>query len=519
MIEQAGFMDQPGDDLPGMKARAAAGLRERLVDAVLDEGDGEFAAALSSLMETEDAASILLAWFGEKSLSRVDRDPASLKHVIARDIAVIDGLIGGQLDEILHDPAFKRLEAGWRGVDILLDETESDEKVRVKLFNATWAELARDFDKTIEFDQSTLFAKVYTEEYGMPGGIPYGLLLCDYTVRHRYPSGSVQTIDDVSTLTGIAQVAAAAFSPAVISAAPELFGVSTFADLSHMQKIDTSFRMVEYQRWRRLQQQEESRFLGVVLPRILLRDRHGDSHSREDGFRYREGGSGIDSWLWGNAVYGFGAVAIRSFRQWGWFADMRGARPDADEAGIISALPSPNFSTREAVAFRRPLEVELTDRKQKALEELGFVAVSPCSFTRSAVFLGMQSLHSPPETGEGIEATNARLSSMLQYVLCVSRFAHYAKVMARDRVGAFTTATELETYLNDWLRSYMLGNADAGPELKARYPLGGGQIEVREMPGRPGVMNCVMHFQPHFQFDHLVTGLRLRTEMQAVRAA
>ncbi len=517
MTDDAGPLPQEDDASSNAGARVSSPLRVDLVAAVLTRQEDLLAETLAGFLASESGDEQLQLWFGDKALEQAQDDPQKLKHVLARDIAAIDQLIGAQLDTVLHDPDFKRLEASWRGVTYLLDEAGSDEKVKVRLFNATWQELARDFDRTIEFDQSTLFAKVYNDEYGMPGGVPYGLLLCDYAIRHRYPSGAGQATDDVGALSGLAQVAAASFAPCVISAAPELFGVSTFADLSHMQKLDAGFRMAEYQRWRKLQEQEDSRFLGVLLPRILLRDSHGDSHAREDGFRYREASGSIDSWLWGNAVYGFGAVAIRSFRDWGWFADMRGARPDVEEAGIIGGLPAPDFSTAESVAFRRPLEVELTDKKQKALEELGFVALSPCSFTRSAVFLGMQSLHLPTETSNLAESTNARLSSMLQYVLCVSRFAHYAKVMARDRVGAFTTATELETYLNDWLRGYMLGNADAGPELKARYPLGGGSISVKETPGRPGVMSCVMHFQPHFQFDHMVTGLRLRTEMQAAR--
>lgn len=502
------------------EARAATAIRDRIVDATLDRGDGEPAQLLDDFL-SEDIAdgAALIAWFGERlHRLRASGGTAAVRQFLARDIAAIDLLLGEQVDAILHHPDFKRLEASWRGVEFLLDEVESDEKVRVKLFNATWPELTRDFDRAAEFDQSTLFAKVYNEEYGMPGGLPYGLLLCDYAVRHRYPSGHPQPTDDVGTLTGLAQVAAASFAPTVISAAPELFGVSTFADLSHMQKLEAGFRAAEYQRWRRLQDQEESRFLGVLLPRILMREKYGDSHSREDGFRYVEGGGDIDSWLWGNAVYALGAVAIRSFRDWGWFADMRGAHPDRDEAGVVTGLPSPNFSTREAVAFRRPIEVELTDRKQKALDELGFIAMSPCSFTRSVVFLGMQSLHVPGEVRDMVTSANTRLSSMLQYVLCVSRFAHYAKVMARDRVGAFTTAAELEKHLNDWLRNYMLGNPDAGIELKARHPLSGGSIEVRELPSRPGVMSCVMHLQPHFQFDHMVTGLRLRTEMQAAHA-
>ncbi|CAN7466162.1 type VI secretion system contractile sheath large subunit [Rhizobium sp. LjRoot30] len=490
-------------------------LRRSIVDAVLGRGGEELAAALDDFFGEDDRTAGLARWFSEEQLARIE--PSRISAMLMRDIAAIDALIGDQVDEILHAPEFKRMEAAWRGVDLLLAETDDDEKIRLRLFNATWLELSRDFDRSIEFDQSTLFAKIYNEEYGMPGGVPYGLLVCDYAVRHRFSSGSGPVTDDVSTLSSIAQVAAAAFSPCVIGAAPELFGVSTFADLSYSQRLDTSFRLVEYQRWRKLREREESRFVGIALPRILLRDRYRDSAVREDGFRYIEGGTGVDSWLWGNAAFGFGVVAIRAFKEWGWFADVCGTRGDSNRGGVISDLPSPDFSTVEAAGYRRPLEVELTDKKQKALEDLGFISFSPCNFTRSVVMLGAQSLHLPTDEGDVAERANDRLSSMLQYVMCISRFAHYVKVMARDRVGAYSTPQDLERYLAEWLRNYTIGNTDAGPELKARYPLSGAQLEVRETPGRPGSMNCVMHLQPHFQFDQVVSGFKMRTEIQAAR--
>lgn len=483
-------------------------LRTDIVRAALD-GDERLDAFLAS----DSPAEQLALWFGRIA----DR------ALIARDIAALDALLGAQVDAILHHPALQALEASWRGVDHLLDAIEGDERVRVRLMNATWAELARDFDRSAEFDRSALFEKIYNEEYGMPGGTPYGLLLCDYEVRHRYPAESGIVRDDIGALGGVAGVAAAAFTPTVIAAAPELFGVGNFAELSYAQKLESGFMLPEYQRWRRLQAQEDARFLGVLLPRVLLRDRRGDDPARSDGFRYMERGTGddIEHWLWGNAVYAFGAVAIRAFRDWGWFADIRGARPDGEDAGLVTDLPVAAYSTDEPTAYRRPLEVELTDRKQKVLEELGFIALSPCAFTPSAVFLGAPSLHQAVGTdrGDAAAAANERLSSMLQYVLCVSRFAHYIKVMARDRIGAFVTADELQRYLSDWLRNYMIGNADAGLELKAKYPLSGGSVEVTERPDKPGTMHCVIHLQPHFQLDQIVTAFRLQTELAAPRTS
>jgi type VI secretion system protein ImpD len=484
-----------------------AGLRLRIVDAVLERGEDD--AALDRFLALEDPGEALRLWFGPRGAGKAWR------AVLTRDIAAIDALLGDQVDAIIHTEDFTKLEASWRGVDLLLAETGNDDKVRVKLFNATWAELSRDFDRAIEFDQSTLFAKVYSEEYGMPGGVPYGLLLCDHAVRHRGAGAQ----DDVGTLTGLAQVAAAAFSPCILGAAPELFGVTTFADLSYAQRLDAGFQLGEYHRWRKLRDLEDSRFLGIAMPRILLRDRYRDSAARHDGFRYSEGGTGVDSWLWGNAAFAFGVIAIRAFRDWGWFADMCGTRgPDGDLGGVVSHLPVANFSTNEAIAYRRPLEVELTDKKQKILESLGFIALTPCNFDRSVVFLGAQSLHAAPNDSDLPSQVNGRLSSMLHYVMCMSRFAHYVKIMARDRVGAYTTPQDLERYLEDWLRNYTIGNTDAGPELKARYPLAGARLEMSEVSGRPGVMNCVLHLQPHFQFDQVISGFRMRTEVQAMRS-
>lgn len=505
-------------------ARLALGapLRLHVHAAVLDRESEPWGAALNAFVNADNASAALRLWFGDEAETlALQRDRGlSLRTLLDRDLAAIDALLAEQLDAILHHAEFKRLEAAWRGIAYLTGEVEHNEKVIVRLLDATWVELERDFDRAGEFDQSTLFARVYSDEYGMPGGIPYGLLLCDYAVSHRRGSRSAAAAptDDIGVLSNIADVAAAAFSPCVVAAAPELFGVKNFAELSHVQSLDAGFRLSEYQRWSRLQQKEESRFLGVILPRILLREPHADETSRSTGCIYREGTREIGDWLWGNAVYGFGAVVIRAFQESGWFADICGESESRVSAGILARLPAPPFSTGEASACRRPLEVELTDRKQKALEELGFITLSPCSYTESVVFLGAQSLN-VPQVGDSAASRNARLASMLQYVLCVSRFAHYAKVIARDRVGAYTTADELERLLGEWLRGYMLGNPDAGAELKARYPLSGGSVEVREAPGKPGVFSCVMHVEPHFRFDQIVTGIQLRTEVQSARVA
>lgn len=466
---------------------------------------------------------LLSMWFGPMLETLYDRGEAALRTVLDRDIAALDTLIGEQLDAILHHPEFQRLEASWRGVQSLLDSINDDERVQVRMLAATWDELSRDLDRASEFDQSELFAKIYNEEYGMPGGLPYGLLLCDYAVRHRRPAGSGSKSDDIGTLNSLAQVAAAAFAPCVIGGAPQLFGIDSFSELSYVQDLFTAFRAPEYARWRNFQQRDDARFLGIVVPRVLMREPWSDTGSRNDRFRYQEGRRGLDfeDWLWGNGVYAFGAVAVRAFRDWGWFADIRGTRVDQDEAGLVTGFPAPVFSTGEAGAFRRPLEVEITDAKQKVLDNLGFISLSPCRLTPFMAFLGTQSAHVPDDQSiinSEVANANIRLSSMLQYMLCISRFAHYVKVMTRDRVGAYTTSEELERVLAEWLRLYTIGNDDASFEMKARFPLSSGSVEVKEVPGKPGTYICTMHLKPHFQIDQMMTGFRLQTEVQGLRS-
>lgn len=479
--------------------------------------NGAGARALASFHAAESAGEALAVWFGEERAARLLPRPERLRAALDRDIAALDRLIGDQVDAILHHPDFQTLEASWRGLRLLIDAAQDDERVEVRVLSATWAELERDFRRAPEFDQSALFDKIYNEEFGMPGGLPYGLIVCGYEVRHR--PGRNATSDDISTLTSLSAVAAAAFAPCVVGASPDLFGLDAFSEMSNVQDVHQPFRTPEYARWRRLQAQPDTRFLAACLPRILLRDGHADTSARVDGFRFREGRRGGARRLWGNAAFAFGANVVRAFRNYGWFADIRGARLDREDGGLVVNLPVAPFSTRETTAFRRPVEVELTDRKQKQFEEIGLLSLSPCQFTPHAAFLGTPSLHVPPAGASAIEAANERISSMLQYVLCVSRFAHYVKVMARDYVGAFTTAADIQQRLNTWLRQYVAVNTDASDETKARFPLNGAHVSVTELAGKPGSFACIMQFQPHFQIDQMVASFRLYTELHGLRVS
>lgn len=505
-------LDRPdrGDDRGGEAPLRDSIVRDVLAGAVQDSYAGFLAA--SSPVEA------LAAWCGPDLLRIVHQLGASALHtIIDRDIAALDTILTTQLDAILRHPDLQALEARWRGVAYLLDAAGNDAHVQIRILPVTWPEIARDLEKALEFDQSAIFAKIYSDEFGMPGGLPYGLILCDHFVRHRRDAS--YRIDDISVLGGLAQVAAAAFAPCLVGAAPQLCGVENFSELAIVQDLTSAFRRPEYERWHGLQKQDDSRFLGVVLPRILLRPAWGDDGARTDGFRFREERHDADgrSWLWGNGIYAVGALAIRAFRNWGWFADIRGTRVDAEDAGLIVGLPSPAFSTLEACAYRRPIELELTDRRQRAFEEIGMIALSPCHLTEYLAMLSTPSLHVPQGALDTTVDANERLSAMLHYVLCASRFAHYIKVIARDRIGAYTTSDELQTKLQTWISQYTTGNPEASFEIKASYPLSSARVEVGQLAGKPGSYNCTVHLSPHFQIDQVLAAFRFQTEIRAAR--
>jgi type VI secretion system protein ImpD len=433
-----------------------------------------------------------------------------------RDIAALDDLIGRQLDAILHAPRFQKVESAWRGVAYLAENSgEREENVIIRLLDARWDELCRDFDRTGDFEQTQLFDKLYNQEFGMPGGRPFGLLIVDELVCHRRIEG--RTTDDVGGLRLLSQVAAASFVPAIVGAHPSLLGLDEFSQLGQPIDLAAVFRTTEYQRWLSFQETEEARYIGVVLPSILLRPPYDDDGVRNDRFRYREGADGMQhgDYLWGNGAYAFASVVIRAYRNYGWFADIRGARIDEDDGGMVTGLPAPAFpADRWPAARRRPVEAELPDGQEQVLSELGFIALSPCRNSPHLLFLGNQSVHRQ-EAYRGPAGVNARLGTMLQYILCVCRFSHYVKVIARDRLGGFTTAEQLETYLGNWLRGYSIGNDDASAEQKARYPLRASSVQIKDVVGKPGALSCIFHLQPHFQLDQMVSGLRLQTELNA----
>ncbi|WP_348933861.1 type VI secretion system contractile sheath large subunit [Aquabacter sp. CN5-332] len=499
------------DDPQGAPGRA---LRRLAVDMALGRMPSQ---RLDAFLAAADPAAALRDWL----VGDVDGSagPEAVISAIERDIAFLDEMLSEQLNAVLHHPKFQKLEASWRGLSHLATCANAAEAVIVKALNVSWQGVAADFERASDFDQSHLFQKIYSNEFGMPGGVPFGVLLCDYEIRHR-PTAELP-VDDVATLTGLAGVAAAAFAPAILGASPRLLGLDSFRSLDHVSSMSGLFRAPEYARYVRLRNMDDARFIGLVLPRVLMRAPYSHDLAHGLAFRYREDLHGLthDQWCWGSAVYAFGEVLIRSFHLHGWFADICGSRRDEVDHGIVARLSAPSAETdSRGLVERFASELAIPTDIEQDLWELGIMNLNVCKDTSRLVFHTSVSIQSVPTYDSPTANVNARISAMLRYILCVSRFAHFAKVRIRDRVGSYITADACESDLQAWLHGYCLGNDNANAEMKARYPLREAKVEVRAIPGRPGAFSCALHLRPHFQLDQIFTTFKLVTDVSLVTA-
>ncbi|XUY29430.1 type VI secretion system contractile sheath large subunit [Agrobacterium sp. rho-8.1] len=428
-------------------------------------------------------------------------------------IALIDEALNAQVNVILHHPDFQAMEARWRGLAMVVREASRSPDVKIKLLNASWRELARSMERATDFDQSHLFEIIYSREFGMPGGEPVGLLIGDYT----FSPDDFEGIDSITALSQIGMVAAAAFCPFVAAASPMTVGLQDFSELNRVHDFTWLKQEKSRLRWNALRARDDSRFVGLVAPRILLRSPHKPySRRREDPFPFREHVSeNGETLLWGNAAFAFGAVVVRNFNESGWFADIRGVTQDAVDGGMLSPAQLPPLELgleSNGLSAQSPVEAQLTTGQEQQFSDLGIVPVSTTYLSSMAIFNANQSLHAPGHYSGESARQNARLAAMLQYVLCASRFSHYLKVIMRDDIGALSDARTIERKLETWLASYTLGNDDAEATLRARYPLRSAGIEVFEIPGKPGSFSCTVRLQPHFQLDDVSTSFHLIAE-------
>lgn len=423
---------------------------------------------------------------------------------IKQQIARIDEQISAQLNEIMHSPEFQKLEASWRGLHYLVMNTETGTMLKLRLMNVTKEELLSDMEKATEFDQSALFKKVYEEEYGTFGGNPFTVLVGDYEFG-RHPQ-------DTACLEKISNVAAAAHAPFIAAASSKLFDMDSFTELGIPRDLAKGFESTELVKWRSFRDSEDSRYVTLTLPHVLLRLPYGPDTVPVEGFNFVEDVDGKNhaKYLWGNSAFALAQRINNAFAMYKWCAAIRGV----EGGGLVEGLPAHTFKTDEGdIALKCPTEVAITDRRENELNNLGFIAILHRKGSDQAAFFGGQTTNKPKMYNTNEANANSRISGMLPYVLAASRFAHYIKVIMRDKIGSFMTRDNVANYLNTWIADYVLLNDDAPQSVKAQYPLREARVDVFDIPGKPGCYRAVVFLKPHFQLDELTVSIRLVAEL------
>lgn len=464
--------------------------------------------AISATRQTPpDEAKDLLATLTKQVMKGTVKWDKNLTVTINTAIAKIDEMMSKQLAAIMHDEKFNKLEGSWRGLHHLVTTSETGSSLKIRMMNISKKELARDLEKAVEFDQSQIFKKIYESEFGTAGGEPYAALIGDFEFS-SHP-------DDISLLSKMSNVAAAGFAPFVAAAAPQMFGFDTFTELSKPRDLEKIFDSAEYTQWRSFRDSEDARFVALTMPRVLARAPYGQDTKAIEAFNFEEvepnaDGSARaaehDQYCWMNAAYTMGATITHSFAEYGWCTSIRGA----EGGGKVEGLPTHNFVSDDGdIDQMCPTEIGITDRREAELSKLGFLPLCHYKNTDYAVFFGAQTAQKPKKYGDPDATANAAISARLPYIMATSRIAHFLKVMARDKIGTFMEASEAETWLNRWINQYVNASPGASPEMKARYPLAEAKVEVKEVPGQPGVYNAVAWMRPWLQMEELTASLRL----------
>lgn len=463
---------------------------------------------VSATKQTEpDRAQELVKTLVEQALAGTITFDRNLPRTIDRAIAALDAKLSSQLNEIIHNPRFIQLEGTWRGLNYLVMNSETGTSLKLRVLNLPKRELLRDLTRAVEFDQSQLFKQIYENEFGTPGGEPYGALIGDYEWT-SHP-------DDIEALRLVSNVAAGAFAPFISGVGAGMFGFKNWTELSKPRDLAKIFDTIEYTKWRSFRESEDSRFVNLVLPRVVARLPYGSTTKPIDEFNYEEApfdASGAakpmdhEHYCWMNAAYVMGTRLTDTFAKTGFCTAIRGA----EGGGKVENLPFHVFTSDDGdLDAKCPSEIGITDRREFELSNLGFLPLCHYKNTDYAVFFGAQSTQKPKKYDRPEATSNAAISARLPYLMATSRFAHYLKVMARDKIGSFMEAADCERWLNRWIQNYVNANENAGQEMKSRFPLREARIEVKEIPGRPGSYNAIAYMRPWLQMEELTTSMRM----------
>jgi type VI secretion system protein ImpC len=464
--------------------------------------------AIKATKQTEQSrAQELLKTLTEEALKGTVTWNKDVTRTIKAGITAIDAAISKQLVAVMHAPEFQKLEGTWRGLNYLVMNSETSVSLKLKMLNVSKRELFKDLDRAVEFDQSQAFKKLYENEFGMPGGEPYGALIGDYEFTN-HP-------EDVDLLTKMSQVAAAAFCPFISAASPSLLGFESYTELSKPRDLEKIFESVEYTKWKSYRDSEDSRFAVLAMPRVLSRLPYGANTKPVEEFDYEEvtldkrGRAKTvphDQYCWMNAAYVLGTRLTDAFAKYGFCTAIRGA----EGGGKVEGLPAHVFTSDDGdLDLKCPTEIAITDRREAELSKLGFLPLCHFKNTDYSVFFGAQTTQKPKKYDRPEATANAAISARLPYIMATSRFAHFLKVIARDKIGSFMEVEDCQDWLDRWIANYVSADPKPSPDAKARYPLRAAKIEVKEVPGAPGSYNAIAWLRPWLQMEELTTSLRM----------
>lgn len=487
---------------PQQQAAAAAAATTTAGPSILDQ-------VIKATRPQDDAEADRVKDYFKQFLDRVVQPGQVVSKDVEKNIkhwiSQIDQRLSAQLNEVIHHPDYQKLEGTWRGLKYLVSNSETGESLKIKVLNVNKKDLLKDLEKASEFDQSALFKKVYEEEYGQLGGQPYGMLVGDYEFG--------RTAEDISLLKFTSQVAAASHAPFVAAASPKMFNLDSFTELSQPRDLAKIFDSVEYASWKSFRESEDSRYVSLTMPRVLARLPYGAKSSPVEEFNFEENvdGKDHDKYQWMSSAWAYATRVTDAFAKDGWFMRTRGV----EGGGRVDGLPVSTFPTDDGdIAMKTPTEIAISDRREFELSNLGFMPLLHSKNRDFAVFMGSQSTQKPKTYFDPAANANAELSTKTNYLLSISRFAHYLKIMARDKIGSFMEVSDCEKWLNEWINNYVVGNpGSVSDDVKAQRPLAAAEVRVEEVKGKPGFYNAVAYLRPHFQLEALASSMRLVAEV------
>ncbi len=479
---------------------------------VMTQEKSEFASLLTREFKPKTdharaAVEAAVQTLAQQALSNTQLISGDSLRSIEAIIAAIDAKLTEQINVIMHTEEYQALESAWRGLHHLVNNTETDEQLKIRVLNISKKDVGRTLKKFrgTAWDQSPIFKKLYEEEYGQFGGAPYGVLIGDYYFDH--------SPQDVQLLGDMAQVAAAAHAPFIASTAPGVLQMESWSELANPRDLTKIFQTPEYAAWQSLRESEDSRYLGLCMPRFLARLPYGEKTEPVEEFHFEEDTEGADSskFCWANAAYAMATNITRAFKLYGWTSRIRGI----ESGGAVEGLPAFTFPTDDGgVAMKCPTEIAISDRREAELAKNGFMPLIHKKNSDFAAFIGAQSLQKPQEYDDPAATANANLSARLPYLFASCRFAHYLKCMVRDKIGSTMSKAQLEGWLQSWLNRYVDGSPTSSSEdWKATHPLAEGLVQVEENEENPGYYSAKFFLKPHYQLEGLTVSLRLVSRM------